>query len=58
VFALADQHTLATILITAEVDRQRAKAIQPHYPTLHLKADASVRDIVWEISNLKSATVQ
>jgi hypothetical protein len=58
VYALADQHPLATIIITADVDRERAKAVHHHYPTLHLKADATVRDIVWEISNLKGATVQ
>ncbi len=58
VYALADQHPLATIIITADVDPERTKAVQHHYPTLHLKADATVRDIVWEISNLKGATVQ
>jgi hypothetical protein len=58
VFALADQHPNAVIIITAEVDPERVKAIQHHYPTLHLKANATVQDIVWEVSNLKGATVQ
>jgi hypothetical protein len=58
VYALADQHPKAQIILTADIDPERAKAIQHHYPTLHLKADASARDIVWEILNLKGATVQ
>jgi hypothetical protein len=53
VYALADQHPLATIIMTADIDPERAKAIQHHYPTLHLKAKATVQDIVWELSNLK-----
>lgn len=53
VYALADQHPLATIIITADIDPDRAKAIQHHYPTLHLKPTATVRDIVWEVSNFK-----
>jgi hypothetical protein len=53
VYALADQHPLARIIMTADIDPERAKAIQHHYLTLHLKADATVRDIVWELSNLK-----
>jgi hypothetical protein len=31
VFNLADHHPLATIIITADVDPERAKAIQHHY---------------------------
>jgi hypothetical protein len=58
VFALADQHPAATIIITADVHPERAKAIQHHYQTLHLKANATVRDIIWEVSNLKGASVQ
>lgn len=57
VFALADQHPSATIIITADVHPERVKAIQHHYPTIHLKANATVRDIMWEVSNLKGATV-
>lgn len=58
VYALADQHPLATIIIAADVDPERAKAVQHHYPTLHLKADATVRGIVWEVSNLKGGMVR
>jgi hypothetical protein len=58
VYALADQHPLATIIITADVDPERAKAIQHHYPTLHLKPTATVQHVVWELSNPKGAIVQ
>jgi hypothetical protein len=59
VYALADQHPQAQIIITADVDPERAKAIQHHYPTMHLKADATVREIVWELSQFtKDGAVQ
>jgi predicted nicotinamide N-methyase len=58
VFALADQHPSATIIITADVHPERMKAIQHHYQTLHLKANATVRDIIWEVSNMKGPSVQ
>jgi hypothetical protein len=58
VYTLADQHPAATIIITADVHPERAKAIQHHYPTLHLQPNATVKDIVWEASNLKGAIIQ
>jgi hypothetical protein len=58
VYALADQHPLATIIITADIDPERAKAIQHHYPTLHLKPAATVQDIVWELGQAKGAAIQ
>ena len=58
VYALADQHPLATIILTADIDPERAKVIQHHYTTLHLQPNATVRDIVWEVSNLKGAIIQ
>jgi len=36
VYALAHQHPQAQIIITADVDPERAKAIQYHYPTIYL----------------------
>lgn len=57
VYALADQHPTATIIITADIDPERAKAIQQHYPTMHLKANTTMQDILWEL-NPKDATVQ
>jgi hypothetical protein len=58
VYALADQHPRAQIIITADIDPERAKAIQHHYPTLHLKPAATVHHIVWELSQAKGAPVQ
>ncbi len=57
VYALADQHPAAHIIITHDIDPERAKAIQYHYPTMYLKANATVHDILWEL-NLKGASVQ
>jgi hypothetical protein len=36
VFSLVEQYPTATILITADVNQERARVIQQHYPTLHL----------------------
>ncbi|HEY2235451.1 MAG TPA: hypothetical protein VGK01_18415 [Candidatus Angelobacter sp.] len=59
VYALADQHPAATIIITADVDPERARAIQHHYPTLQLRPAATVREIVWELSQFtKDEAVQ
>jgi hypothetical protein len=59
VYALADQYPTAQVIITADIDPERAKAIQHHYPTLHLKADATVRDIMWELTQFsKRGSVQ
>jgi hypothetical protein len=57
VLALAEQHSSASIVITAGVDHERAKVIQQHYPTMHLKPNATVKDILWEL-DLKGASVQ
>lgn len=54
VYALADQHQNATIIITADVHPERAKAIQHHYTTLDLKPEATIKDVVWELSLLLS----
>jgi hypothetical protein len=50
VYALADQHPAAQIIITTDIDPERAKAIQHHYPTMHLKPNATVQGILWELS--------
>lgn len=57
VYALADQHPAAQIIIQHDVDPERAKTIQHHYPTMYLKANATVHDILWEL-NLTGASVQ
>ena len=56
VLALAEQHPSATIIIKGEIDPERAKVMQ-HYPSLHLKPRATVKDILWEL-HLKGATIQ
>lgn len=53
VLALQEQYPTAQIILTADVDPERAKAIQHHYPTLHLKPDSTVKDILWELSHEK-----
>jgi hypothetical protein len=58
VLSLAERHPLATIIIIADVDRERAKAVQHHYPTLHLKPAATGREIVWELSHARNGSVQ
>jgi predicted nicotinamide N-methyase len=57
VYALADQHPAAQIIVTADIDPERAKAIQHHYPTMYLKPNATVKDIIWEL-NPKGASIQ
>ena len=50
VYALADQHPAAQIIMTGDIDPERAKAIQHHYSTIHLKLAATVREVVWKLS--------
>jgi hypothetical protein len=57
VLALAEQHPLAAIIITADVEHERAKVVQQHYPTMHLKATAGAQDILWELS-LRGTSIQ
>lgn len=49
VLALAEQHPEAQIVISAEVETERAGVIQQHCPTLHLKFDATAADVVWDL---------
>ena len=56
VFALAKLNPSATIIITADIDRERAKTIQEHNPTLQLKGAATVEDVLWELSMLSPGT--
>jgi hypothetical protein len=56
VLALVEQHPAATILITAGVDQDRARAIQQHHPTLHLKPAGTTKDILWELASLSTTT--
>jgi hypothetical protein len=57
VYALADQHPNATIIITGDVHPERANAIQHHHMTLHLKPNATVKDVLWEISVIAGSRI-
>jgi hypothetical protein len=56
VFALAQEHFDAQIVIAAGIEEKWATEIQQHYPTLHLKPGATVKDILWEL-NVKDTRV-
>jgi hypothetical protein len=56
VFALAEEHFDAQIVIAAGIEEKWATVIQQHYPTLHLKPGATVKDVVWE-RHVKDARV-
>jgi len=58
VFSLMEQHPSATIIITADIDADRANVVQRHYPTMQLKASATLHDILWEICHLMPANTQ
>lgn len=57
VFALAEEHFDAQIVIAAEMEERWASEIQKHYPTLHLKPGATAKDVLWELS-LKGSKLQ
>ena len=50
VFALAEEHFDAQIVIAADMEEKWAAEIQKHYPTLHLKPGATAKDVLWELS--------
>jgi hypothetical protein len=52
VYTLADQYPAATIIITADVHPERAKAIKHHYTTLHLRLGATAAEVIWELDQL------
>ena len=45
VLALAEQHPASSIVITSDVDQERATVIQKHYPTVRLHKQFSVTDV-------------
>jgi hypothetical protein len=58
VLALAETYARgAPIIITADVTPEKTAIIQQHYPTMHLKPNATVHDIVWELSNFRDGQV-
>jgi hypothetical protein len=50
VFALAEEHFDAQIIIVANMEEKWASEIKQRYPTLHLKPGATVKDVLWELS--------
>lgn len=50
VYALAEEHFDAQIVIAADMEERWAKEIQTHYPTLHLKPGATAKDVLWELN--------
>jgi len=60
VFNLIKQYPDARIVITSDVELDRAKIIQQHHSTLHLKSSTTAREILFEISYLtgKAESVQ
>ena len=57
VLALAEAHPKGAIIIKADISSEKGAIIQQHYPTMQLKPNATVKDILWELS-LKGASVQ
>lgn len=51
VLALAQEHTEAQIVIAADVVSEAAKVIRQHYPTLCLKPESRISDLIWELSH-------
>lgn len=49
-FALAEEHFDAQIVIAAGIEERWATVIQNHHPTLHLKPDATAKDVLWELN--------
>jgi hypothetical protein len=49
VFALLEEHPAAQIIISAGVDDERARVIQQHYPTMRLKEDTTLKDVLWDL---------
>jgi hypothetical protein len=50
VFAFAEEHFDAQIIIAANMEEKWAREIKQRYPTLHLKPGATVKDVLWELS--------
>ena len=45
VMALAEQHPASHIVITSDVDQNRASIIQRHYPTVQLHGQVTAMDV-------------
>jgi hypothetical protein len=49
VLALAKQYPFATIIIDSSIATERAKVIQTKFPTITLKSNATIKDILFEL---------
>jgi hypothetical protein len=49
VFSLVEQIPRAHVIIAADVEAERAKVIQQHNPTIHLKENATLKDVLWQL---------
>jgi hypothetical protein len=50
VLGFLEQHPAATIVITAEVDSERAGVLQRNYSVVQLRPQATVKDVLWELN--------
>lgn len=55
VFSLVEQYPDAPILITSDVDSDRAKIIQQRHSTLQLKPSAMAREVLAALSHVMTA---
>jgi hypothetical protein len=58
VLALVEQFPDAPILISSDVESNRAQVIQDRYPTFQLKSSATAVDVLWELSHLIPGNTQ
>jgi hypothetical protein len=57
VLAFLEEHPAAAIVITAEVDPERASVLQRNYSVLQLRPQATVKDVLWKL-NATGGTLQ
>jgi hypothetical protein len=43
-------------LLRADVPDEREKVIQQHYPTIQLKENATLKDVLWELKLLYASS--
>ena len=52
VLHLCEHHNIDAVVIGADIDEPDVIEVQLRRITIKLKADATVKDLVWELSNL------
>jgi hypothetical protein len=59
VLALAEQYPEAHIIIASNIEGERVRIIQKHYPTLQLSSGATAAGIILELSHhVRGETIQ